>query len=140
MFGAMGANMQMGLNPLTGTVEWRLTPDQAAAIDEIYQQLLNETREALRAHAHIVNALVEKLLEKEEILADEIREFFDEYGLYTPEPTVIRDGEEISLLTETAVSQPPSRIAASTNSGRPNGRASKRETAKSQADESVGTD
>jgi molybdopterin converting factor small subunit len=56
---------------------------------------------ALRENAHIMNALVDLLLEQEELLADEVRAFFDQYGLYTPDPTIVKDGEEISLLPPT---------------------------------------
>jgi hypothetical protein len=38
------------------------------------------------------------VLEKEELLADEIKAFFDKYGLETPDPSLIRDGEEIQML------------------------------------------
>jgi cell division protease FtsH len=75
-----------------------LTPGQQEEIEEAYQLILTETREALRNNAHIVQALVTMLLEREELLADDVRAFFDEYGLHTPDPTTIRDGQEISLL------------------------------------------
>jgi hypothetical protein len=45
-----------------------------------------------------MEALVALLMEKQELLADEIRDFFDQYGLFTPDPTYIRGGEEISVL------------------------------------------
>jgi hypothetical protein len=37
------------------------------------------------------------LLEKEELLADEVRDFFDQFGLYTPDPALIENGEEVLL-------------------------------------------
>lgn len=74
------------------------TPDMAKAMEETLQQILKETREALRTNTHIVEALVNLLLEKEELLADEVRAFFDQYGLHTPDPTTIQDGEEVSLI------------------------------------------
>ena len=69
-------------------------------MEEAFQRVLKETRMALRENAHIVKALVELLLEKEELLADEVKAFFDHYNLETPEPTLIRDGEEFTLLPE----------------------------------------
>jgi cell division protease FtsH len=129
MFGAMG-----------GSMSGSLTPDQAKTIDEVYQDLLDETRMALREHAQIVHALVKLLLEKEELLADEVREFFDQYGLYTPDPTVIRDGQEISLLPDGQKQEKVAAAASSVNGSHTNGRVSRSEPAKSQADETVGTD
>ena len=38
------------------------------------------------------------LLEKNEILADDIRAFFDRYGLHTPDPTILDDGDAINIL------------------------------------------
>lgn len=97
MFGAMGATMKVDWQWPWGPVT-KLTEDQARAVEEQYQILLTETRKALRENAHIMNALVELLLEKEELLADEVRAFFDQYGLYTPDPTIVKDGEEVNLL------------------------------------------
>ncbi|MBZ0277354.1 MAG: AAA family ATPase [Anaerolineae bacterium] len=97
------------LGPLGGTFATRadllesgspVTGEMARAMEETFQRILLETRTALRENGHIVEALVELLLKKEELLADEVRAFFDQYGLHTPDPTVIRDGEEISLLDE----------------------------------------
>src|SRR5690606_40014520 len=76
-----------------------VTPEMAQAMEEAFQQVLTETRRALREHSEIVKGLVELLLEREELLADEVRAYFDQFGLYTPEATMVRDGEEISILT-----------------------------------------
>jgi cell division protease FtsH len=97
MFGPLGA-----LGPtredvlIRGTV---VSPELAQVMEEKFQQVLTETRKALRENSVIVKALVDRLLTNEEMLADEVREFFDAYGLHTPDPTMIRDGEEISILT-----------------------------------------
>lgn len=98
MFGAMGGAMFWTFDMTRGQYTNRLTPDQAHAIDEAYQQILTGTRHQLREHAHIVEALAQLLLKKEELLAEEIEAFFDQYGLHTPEPSVIVNGELISLL------------------------------------------
>jgi ATP-dependent Zn protease len=96
MFETMGATTGYSFDIMQGVrVKW--TAEQSRAIEEIYQQVLRDTRIALRQHAEVVNALVELLLEKEELMADELRDFFDQYGLYTPDPTIVRDGEEFHL-------------------------------------------
>jgi cell division protease FtsH len=97
MFETMGATMSYGFDYQRG-IYAQFTPEQAKAIETVYQTVLRETREALREHAHIVNALVDLLMEKEELLTDEIRAFFDQYGLHTPDPTIIRDGTEYLVL------------------------------------------
>ena len=97
MFETMGAGMGVTFDMFQG-VRLRLTPEQSRAIEEVYQKLLVETRTALRENAHVMEALVALLMEKQELLADEIRDFFDQYGLFTPDPTYIRGGEEISVL------------------------------------------
>ena len=74
------------------------TPEMAQAMEEVFQDLLKETREVLRANGHVVEALVQELLQHEELLADEVRAFFDQFGLTTPDPTTFVDGKEVSLL------------------------------------------
>jgi cell division protease FtsH len=89
MMGTMGGSMGMSGG---------LTPDQAKAIDDLYQRVLQETRQTLRENKHIVEALVALLLEKEELMGEEVRAFFDQYNLFTPDPTVMIGGEEVSIL------------------------------------------
>jgi ATP-dependent Zn protease len=105
MFDTMGAGMSIGFDMLRGAFT-QLTPEQARAIEEVYQEILRDTRIALRENKHIMDALVELLLEKEELLADDVRAFFDQYGLYTPDPTIIRDGEEYRILPPTILDDP----------------------------------
>jgi cell division protease FtsH len=102
MFGVLGGSLgraqdaaQAGSNALAAP-----NPAMTKAMDEMFQSIVVETRKALREHRHIVDALVKLLLEKEELLADEVRAFFDEYGLHTPDPSAIIDGEEFKLLPE----------------------------------------
>lgn len=71
------------------------SPEMAKAMEEEFQKILKETRKALRDNSHIMNALVERLLAKGEMLADEVRAFFDEYGLHTPDPKLIEDNISI---------------------------------------------
>jgi cell division protease FtsH len=91
MFGPLGATV--GMSP-------EMPPDMAEAMEATLDRISKETRKALRENAHIVNALVELLLKKEELLAADVKAFFDQYNLPTPEPSLVREGEEISLLPE----------------------------------------
>lgn len=97
MFETMGATATLGFD-MTRGVYRRQTPEQQHAVEAVYQRTLKETRKALREHRDVVDALVELLMVHEELLADEVREFFDQYGLFTPDPTIIRDGEEYNIL------------------------------------------
>jgi cell division protease FtsH len=94
------------LGPLGGVSGFRFSmfgvtqeipPEMSQAMEETFQQVLLETRRALRENKHIMEALVERLIEQEEMNADEIRTFFDNYGLFTPDPSFIRDGVEVLL-------------------------------------------
>ncbi|MCY4022449.1 MAG: AAA family ATPase [Anaerolineaceae bacterium] len=96
MLGTMGATSTVVYDPLIGARQ-KWSPEQAKAIEEAYQDVLRETRIALRQHDDLMEELVELLLEKEELLSDEVRDFFDGHGLHTPEPTIIRDGEEFHI-------------------------------------------
>ncbi len=102
MFNSLGGSMDPRRMVWRYPGRWdeveNLTPGQAQEIDEAYQLILNETRQALRENRHIVEALYQLLLEKEELLADDVRAFFDQYNLFTPDPTFIKDGEEVQIL------------------------------------------
>ena len=99
MFETMGANMGLVFNMFSG-VSQRLTPEQARGIEEVYQQVLQETRQALRDHADVVTALADLLSEKDELLADELRDFFEAHGFETPEITIVRDGREYRIFDD----------------------------------------
>ncbi len=79
------------------------SPEMNEAMERKFQEMLQECRKALRANGHIVNSLVDLLLEKGEINAKEVRTFFDEYGLHTPDPTLLEDDENIQLLEAATV-------------------------------------
>jgi ATP-dependent Zn protease len=91
MFGPLGATYGMSMD---------MPQEMADAMESTLDQISKETRRALRENAHIVNALVELLLHKEELLASDVKAFFDQYGLTTPEPTMVRAGEEVSILPQ----------------------------------------
>ncbi|MCC6805096.1 MAG: AAA family ATPase [Anaerolineae bacterium] len=96
MLGPLGGALRIGVS-MTG-MSTSVSPEMLEAMEETFQRVMKETRKALRDNEHIVRALVELLLEREELLADDVKAFFDSYGLYTPEPTMIKDGEEISVM------------------------------------------
>jgi cell division protease FtsH len=98
MFGPLGASLPLRVSIMGASQE--VSPEMAQAMEEVFQRVLKETRTAMRENAHVVKALVELLLDKEELLAEDVKAFFDQYGLHTPEPMLIRDGEEISILPE----------------------------------------
>jgi ATP-dependent Zn protease len=98
MFDTLGGGESWQIS-FTG-VSRNLTNDQRRVMEEVYQSVMNETREALRDNAEIVHALANLLLEKEELLADEVAKFFDQYGLYTPQPSFILGGEEHGFMTQ----------------------------------------
>ena len=74
------------------------SPEMAKMMEEEFQKVLTECRTALRKHKEIMDALVALLLKKNEILADEVRAFFDQYGLHTPDPMLIDDGAGMAAL------------------------------------------
>jgi cell division protease FtsH len=78
MFGPLGANFN-GTN---------YSPEMREAMEDTFRQVLDEVRLALRAHREMGEALIQKLLEKNELLADDVEAFFDSYGLYTPKVTL----------------------------------------------------
>jgi cell division protease FtsH len=93
MFGPLGAAMINTFIPMQN-------PELTDRMEETFQQVLYEMRLALRKNSHIVEALVERLMETPEMLSDEVKAFFDEFGLKTPVPTMLQDGEEIQLIKE----------------------------------------
>ena len=96
MLGPLGGSLRMGVSMMGVTTS--VSPDMTQAMEEVFQKIMIETRKTLRENEPIVRALVALLLEREELLADEVKAFFDQYGLYTPEPSMIKDGEEISIM------------------------------------------
>ncbi|MEZ4668631.1 MAG: AAA family ATPase [Anaerolineae bacterium] len=71
MFGPLGANLR-GTN---------YTPEMSEAMENTFRTVLEEVRIILRMHREMGEALINLLLEKEELYADEVEQFFDQYGL-----------------------------------------------------------
>ncbi|MDX2162284.1 MAG: AAA family ATPase [bacterium] len=107
MFGPLGGSVAPLTITMFGVQGGSPTPEMSRSIEEAYQRILKETREALRERRDLIEALKTLLLQKEELMADEVRAFFDGYGLHTPDPSMIKDGAEVSLLTpkSTAVTE-----------------------------------
>jgi ATP-dependent Zn protease len=53
-------------------------------MEETFIDALTEVRLTLRAHHAMGEALIQLLLQKDELLANEVEAFFDQYGLFTP--------------------------------------------------------
>jgi cell division protease FtsH len=71
MFGAIGINQPEG-------------KEVAQMMEETFLAVLSEVRMALRIHHEMGEALIRLLMEKNELLANEVEAFFDQYGFYTP--------------------------------------------------------
>ncbi len=82
MFGPLGANMGNDMDSMNPT------PEMRERMDETFRLVLEEVRLDFRLNREMGEALIKLLLEKEEVLADEVEKFFDQYGLYTPKVVV----------------------------------------------------
>jgi len=99
MFGPLGANMgndSESINP---------TPEMREAMDETFRMVLDEVRMALRLHREMGEALIELLMQKSEMLADDVEKFFDQYGYYTPKVRINPDEQEDVVVVEKEVEQ-----------------------------------
>lgn len=74
MFGPLGGNMN-GTN---------YTPEMTEEMENTFRTVLEEVRIAFRMHKDMGETLIKLMLEKQELLAEEVEKFFDQYGLYTP--------------------------------------------------------
>ena len=94
MFGPLGANMGQdaeSINP---------TPDMREAMDETFREVLDEVRLAFRLHREMGEALIELLMQKNELLADEVEQFFDNYGYPTPKVRIDPEQHEEVVIVE----------------------------------------
>lgn len=74
MFGPLGANL--------GSTNY--TPEMSEEMENAFRTVLEEVRLSFRLHKEMGDALIKLILEKKEMFADEIEQFFDQYGFYTP--------------------------------------------------------
>jgi cell division protease FtsH len=86
MFGPFGA---------TGDMEVR--KEVREMMEETFLMALDEVRVAMRVNGEMGRALIELLTEKEELLADEVETFFDQYGFYTPKPELLLERQNESV-------------------------------------------
>ncbi|HLU12182.1 MAG TPA: AAA family ATPase [Oceanobacillus sp.] len=89
MFGPLGGNMGMSVESINPTKEMR------EAMEETFRAVLEEVQLALRLHREMGEALIQLLLQKNELLADEVEQFFDQYGLFTPKVQLKREAGEV---------------------------------------------
>jgi ATP-dependent Zn protease len=54
------------------------------AMEETFRTVLDEVRIAFRLHREMGDSLIALLMEKNELMAEEVEKFFDHYGFYTP--------------------------------------------------------
>ena len=83
MFGPLGTSMgdADGFNP---------SREMREAMEETFRTVLDEVRMAFRLHREMGEALIALLMAKQELHAEEIEAFFDQYGLATPHPALER--------------------------------------------------
>jgi hypothetical protein len=63
-------------------------------MEETFLEALDEVRMDMRFHREMGEQLIQLLLEKEELMADEVEGFFDQYGFHTPKPHLLMDKTE----------------------------------------------
>jgi cell division protease FtsH len=86
MFGPLGATYYGGQD---------LPKSILHEMEKTFKEVLSEVRLIMRQHHDMSEALVKLLMEREELLSDEVEAFFDQYGLYTPK-VLIGEQEEIA--------------------------------------------
>jgi ATP-dependent Zn protease len=85
MFGTIGATWE------SGKADGEMSKEMVEAMEETFRMALDEVRVALRLHKDMGTALIDLLMEKNELYADEIEAFFDRYGYYTPKVKLNHD-------------------------------------------------
>ncbi|HVU14255.1 MAG TPA: AAA family ATPase [Phototrophicaceae bacterium] len=109
MFGPLGANFGQDLESINPSAEMR------EAMDETFRLVLDEVRMALRLHREMGEKLINLLVEKDELLANEVEAFFDQYGLYTPKVVVNRDKTDEVVVVENEGEKQPEITAGEQN-------------------------
>ena len=69
-------------------------------MEETFLEALDEVRIDMRLHREMGENLIQLLLEKEELMSDEVEAFFDQYGLHTPKPHLLTDSVDQVAVTE----------------------------------------
>ena len=81
-----------------GLVDPETNKEVKRMMEEVFLAALNDARIDLRLHREMGEHLIALLVEKDELYADEVEAFFDEYGLYTPKIELERlDDKSVAL-------------------------------------------
>jgi len=71
------------------------TQEMREGMEDIFRMVLDEVRMAFRLHRDMAEALIVLLQTRNEMLADEVEVFFDQYGLYTPKVEILVDKDVV---------------------------------------------
>ncbi len=63
-------------------------------VEEVFLKALSDARLDLRFHYEMGEELIALMVEKDELYADEVEEFFDQYGLFTPKIQIDQIAEQ----------------------------------------------
>ncbi|PJF41433.1 MAG: AAA family ATPase [Chloroflexi bacterium] len=89
---------QMGRAGMFGPMGMFDEPEASKEIrqmmEETFLQALEEVRLAFRAHHEMGEALITLLMEKDELLSDEVEAFFDQYGFFTPKVHLLEEQDK----------------------------------------------
>ncbi len=75
---------QMAGAGMFGPLGMHYSGELTEEMENTFRSVLEEVRLSFRLHKDMGEALIKLLLEKEELFANEVEAFFDQYGLYTP--------------------------------------------------------
>ncbi len=75
---------QMANAGMFGPLGMHYSGELTEEMENTFRSVLEEVRLSFRLHKEMGEALIKLLLEKDELFADEVEAFFDQYGLYTP--------------------------------------------------------
>jgi cell division protease FtsH len=75
---------QMANAGMFGPLGMHYSGELTEEMENTFRTVLEEVRLSFRLHKEMGEALITLLLEKDELFADEVEAFFDQYGLYTP--------------------------------------------------------
>ena len=92
-----GAGM---FGPLGASDEPETNNEIRNLMEETFLEALDEVRMDMRLHREMGENLIQLLLEKEELMSDEIEKFFDHYGFNTPKPHLLTEGSDQVAVTE----------------------------------------
>ncbi len=89
MFGPLGAALE-GTN---------YPAEMREAMEDAFRMALDDVRMMLRLHREMGEALINQLMEKDELLANEVEAFFDTYGFMTPKVKLYQSEPQAEIVT-----------------------------------------